>query len=265
MDVLGFLSSILIGLSLGLIGGGGSILTVPVLVYFFKVDAVLATAYSLCVVGTTSLVGSVTYFKQKLVNLRIAFVFGVPSIIAVMVTRVFVLSHIPTVVYTSDTFTVTKDMLVMVLFAILMVLASYQMIRKNSGDKMLGPGGDKHALGVLFVQGALVGIITGFIGAGGGFLIIPVLVNNLRIPMKEAIGTSLLIISVNSLIGFASSLHDVIVDWSLLIKIVLLAIVGVFVGTYIARRIDGHKLKPAFGWFILIMGFYILAKELFFD
>ncbi len=264
MDVLGFLSSILIGLSLGLIGGGGSILTVPVLVYFFKVDAVLATAYSLCVVGLTSLVGSMTYFKQKLVNLRTAFVFGVPSIIAVMVTRIFVLPLIPTVVYTSESFTVTKNMLVMVLFAILMVLASYQMIRKNNGEEMQRSGDDRHSLAVLFLQGALVGVITGFIGAGGGFLIIPVLVNNLRVPMKEAIGTSLLIIAVNSLIGFASSLQDIIIDWSLLIKIVLLAIVGVFVGTYIGRRIDGHKLKPAFGWFILIMGFYILAKELFF-
>ncbi|MDR2282567.1 MAG: sulfite exporter TauE/SafE family protein [Sphingobacterium sp.] len=264
MEILGFLSSILIGLSLGLIGGGGSILTVPVLVYFFKVDAVLATAYSLCVVGTTSLVGSITYFKQKLVNLRTAFVFGIPSIIAVMVTRIFVLPLIPTVVYTSDAFTVTKNMLVMVLFAVLMVLASYQMIRKNNDEEMLESGKEGHALGVLFIQGALVGIITGFIGAGGGFLIIPVLVNNLRVPMKEAIGTSLLIIAVNSLIGFASSLPDIIVDWSFLIKIVLLAIVGVFAGTYIARRIDGHRLKPAFGWFILIMGFYILAKELFF-
>ncbi|MFD2556981.1 sulfite exporter TauE/SafE family protein [Sphingobacterium tabacisoli] len=264
MEILGFLSSILIGLSLGLIGGGGSILTVPVLVYFFKVDAVLATAYSLCIVGTTSLVGSITYFKQKLVNLRTAFVFGVPSIIAVIVTRIFVLPLIPTVVYSSDAFTVTKNMLVMILFAVLMVLASYQMIRKNNGEEILESGKDGHALGVLFIQGALVGIITGFIGAGGGFLIIPVLVNNLRVPMKEAIGTSLLIIAVNSLIGFVSSLPGIIVDWSFLIKIVLLAIVGVFVGTYVGRRIDGHRLKPAFGWFILIMGFYILAKELFF-
>lgn len=264
MEILGFLSSILIGLSLGLIGGGGSILTVPVLVYFFKVDAVLATAYSLCVVGITSLVGSVTYFKHKLVNLRTAFLFGMPSIITVIITRIFVLPVVPAVIYSSDTFTVTKNMLVMVLFAILMVLASYHMIKKNEELEVGQDERNKLSLGILLFQGALVGIITGFIGAGGGFLIIPVLVNSLKIPMKEAIGTSLLIIAVNSLIGFVSSLNGIFIDWTLLLEIVLLAIVGVFAGTYISRRIDGNKLKPAFGWFILVMGIYIMVKELFY-
>lgn len=260
MEVLGFLSAILIGLSLGLIGGGGSILTVPVLVYFFHIDPVLATAYSLCVVGTTSFVGSITYFKQHLVNLRTALIFGIPSIIAVMVTRVWLLPLIPSVIYTSDMFIITKDMLIMILFAILMVLASYHMI-KNREEKQVVEN-DRHSFGVLLLQGIWIGGITGLIGAGGGFLIIPVLVNNLKTPMKEAVGTSLLIISVNSLLGFVSSLHTISVDWAFLVKIILLAVVGVLIGTYLAKGIDGHKLKPAFGWFVLIMGGYILAKEL---
>ena len=199
MDIAGYLASILIGISLGLIGGGGSILTVPVLVYLFSVDAVLATTYSLFIVGTTSVVGSLSYFKKGLVNIRTAIVFGIPSIVAVFLTRAYIVPAIPKEIFSIGNFTVTKSILLMLLFAVLMIFASYSMIKKNkqTPDETLQKQQINNPF--IFIHGALVGIVTGLIGAGGGFLIIPALVNILKLPMKTAVGTSLIIISINSL------------------------------------------------------------------
>jgi uncharacterized membrane protein YfcA len=131
MDITGYIASIFIGISLGLIGGGGSILTVPVLVYLFGLDALLATVYSLFVVGSTSVVGSISYFKKGLVNIKTAIVFGIPSIAAIFLTRKYLLPAIPKNVFSIGSFTVTKDIMLMLLFAVLMVAASYSMIKKN--------------------------------------------------------------------------------------------------------------------------------------
>ncbi len=255
---MGYFSAVFIGISLGLIGGGGSILTVPVLVYLFSVDAVLATAYSLFIVGTTSVVGSFSYFKKGLVNIKTAVVFGIPSIISVFLTRTFIVPAIPNEIFSIGNFTVTKSILLMLLFAVLMIFASYSMIKKEQN-----PTHEKQQSGfpLIIAQGIFIGFITGLIGAGGGFLIIPALVNLLKLPMKTAVGTSLLIISINSLTGFLFSLHHTVIQWDFLLSISGIAISGILIGSFIATKINGKKLKPAFGWFVLLMGIYIIVKE----
>ena len=259
MEFTGYFASILIGISLGLIGGGGSILTVPVLVYLFAIDTVLATTYSLFVVGSTSLVGSFSYFKKGLINTKTAVLFGLPSIIAVFLTRYYILSAIPEHIIKIGSFELSRPILLMVFFAVLMVFASYSMIKKDQVEHSANQQLNNNFW--VIVQGLMVGFVTGLIGAGGGFLIIPALVNLLKLPMKTAIGTSLIIIAVNSLLGFSFSLGHYPIEWTFLLTVTLIAIMGIFIGTYLSAKIDGKKLKPAFGWFVLVMGIYILIKE----
>lgn len=261
MVIAGYFASTLIGISLGLIGGGGSILTVPVLVYLFGIDAVIATTYSLFVVGTTSVAGSVSYFKKGLVDLKTALVFGIPSIASVFITRTYIVPSIPNHIATIGSFSLTKSILLMLLFAILMLLASYSMIKKGKNITRELRQEKQFNYPLIIIEGFLVGMLTGFIGAGGGFLIIPALVNLLKMPMKTAIGTSLVIIAINSLMGFLFSLSRYSIQWSFLLRITAIAVVGIIIGSYISTKIDGKKLKPAFGWFVLAMGVYIILKE----
>lgn len=265
MEILGYLASALIGISLGLIGGGGSILTVPVLVYLFNVEPVLATAYSLFIVGSTSLVGSFTKYKEGMVNLKTAVIFGIPSILAVYATRAFLVPMIPNPVFSVGSFVVSKAMLLMGLFAILMVFASVSMIRtrKNGSAEPAPEGPQQFNYPMILLEGAVVGILTGLVGAGGGFLIIPALVLFSKLPMKQAVGTSLLIIAAKSLFGFLGDVSQYALDWTLLGTVTALAIGGIFLGNRLSRSIDGDKLKKAFGWFVLVMGIYILIKELY--
>jgi uncharacterized membrane protein YfcA len=264
MEYLGYFASILIGIALGLVGGGGSILTVPVLVYLFAIEPVIATSYSLFIVGLTSGVGSFGYFKKGLVNIKTAVVFGIPSIIAVFTTRALIVPAIPKEVFTLGEFVVTKSILMMLLFAVLMIAASYSMIKKDNKATNDENSEQKFNYPLILIEGAVVGILTGLVGAGGGFLIIPALVILSKLPMKEAVGTSLVIIAAKSLIGFFGEGEATTIDWQFLITISVFAIIGIFIGTAISKKIDGAKLKPAFGWFVLIMGIYIIIKELFF-
>lgn len=261
MEIAGYIASIFIGISLGLIGGGGSILTVPVLVYLFAVDTVVATAYSLFIVGTTSAVGSISYFRKGLVNVKTAIIFGIPSIVAVFLTRAYLVPAIPKELTTIAGFTLTKGVLLMLLFALLMIFASYSMIKKSK--EVVITGEQKFNYPIILIEGTVVGILTGLVGAGGGFLIIPALVILSKLPMKEAVGTSLVIIAAKSLIGFFGESGNEVIDWVFLIKVSAFAVAGIFVGMAISKKIDGAKLKPAFGWFVLIMGIYIIIKEIF--
>lgn len=263
MEIIGYLASILIGVSLGLIGGGGSILTVPVLVYLFGVNTVIATGYSLFIVGITSSVGTYSYFKKGLVNIKTAVVFGIPSIIAVFLTRAYIVPAIPSEVFTIGGLVVTKSILMMIVFAVLMIAASYSMIKKDKTKKVEEATIQTYNYPVILIEGMVVGVLTGLVGAGGGFLIIPALVVLSKLPMKEAVGTSLVIIAAKSLIGFLGEGTEVPIDWTFLITISIFAILGIFVGTYLSKKIEGAKLKPAFGWFVLVMGIYIIIKELF--
>lgn len=262
MEVAGYLASVLIGISLGLIGGGGSILTVPVLVYLFGVEASNATVYSLFIVGTTSFVGSISYFRKKLIHLKTGAAFGIPSIFAVFLTRKFIVPAIPQHIFTIGNFIITKDNLLLLLFAVLMVFASYSMIRKTGTEEEQPKSSPNYF--IVFIEGLFIGSLTGMIGAGGGFLIIPALVHFLKMPMKSAIGTSLVIIAANSIAGFLFSLSNTIIDWGLIVKVSAIAVAGILAGSYISHKTDGKKLKPAFGWFVLAMGIYIIIRELFF-
>jgi uncharacterized protein len=264
MELIGFSASVIMGLSLGLIGGGGSILTVPILVYLFGVDPVASTAYSLFVVGLTSLVGSVSHFKKGNVDLKTAFIFGLPAIISVYSVRKFLVPAIPDTIMTIGSVTVTKSLFVMVLFATLMLLASISMIRKPKKKEEEQSDTHYNYL-IILAEGLLVGGITGLVGAGGGFLIIPALVLMAGLPMKKAVGTSLLIIAMKSLIGFTGDLSGaLIIDYRFMLIFSAFAIVGIFAGSYLTKFIPNEKLKPVFGYFVLVMGFYILGKELLF-
>jgi uncharacterized protein len=260
MEYIGYFASILIGVALGLIGGGGSILTVPVLVYLLGVDVVAATAYSLFIVGTTSAVGSIQYFMKGLVNKRTAIVFGIPSIIAVFLTRAYLVPAIPREVMTIGNFILTKSILLMLLFAILMIAASYSMIKKSSTSVETN-NTQVFNYPMILLEGAIVGVLTGLVGAGGGFLIIPALVILSKLPMKEAVGTSLVIIAAKSLIGFFGERSETAVDWATILTVTAFAMIGIVIGGLLSKRIDGEKLKPAFGWFVLLMGIYIILKE----
>lgn len=259
--IIGYLSSVLIGISLGLIGGGGSILTVPVLVYLIGTDPVTATAYSLFVVGAASLVGSYDYFKKGLVNIKTALIFGAPAIAAVYFTRKVMVPMIPEELFTVGDFVFTKNIGVMVLFAILMIAASVSMIRGRK-DAEESTEEQKFNYPLILGEGIIVGVLTGLVGAGGGFLIIPALVVLSKLPMKQAVGTSLVIIAAKSLIGFLGDVANREIDWTFLLSFTAIAVVGIFVGSALSNKISGAKLKPAFGWFVLIMGVFILGKSL---
>lgn len=252
-----------------MIGGGGSILTVPALVYLMGTNPVTATAYSLFIVGSTSLVGSMQKYKQGLVDIKTGVIFGIPAIIGVFVTRKYVVPAIPEDLGVFFGFDITKGVMIMLLFAVLMVLASYSMIKSGSkGNSETGNEVSQKTITgtigifLIILEGILVGSITGFVGAGGGFLIIPALVLLTKLPMKTAVGTSLLIIAAKSLIGFLGDMSNMEMDWQLLGIFTILAIGGIFLGNRLSKNIEGAKLKTAFGWFVLIMGIYIIAREL---
>ncbi len=264
MEIIGYLASVLIGISLGLIGGGGSILTVPVLVYLFHVEPVQATAYSLFIVGASSLVGAWPKYKQGFVDLKTAIIFGIPSIVSVYATRKLLVPAIPSDLGEFGGLLVTKSLMMMLLFAILMIAASFSMIRSKSSKETITEDGQKFNYPLILLEGALVGMLTGLVGAGGGFLIIPALVMLSKLPMKQAVGTSLLIIAAKSLIGFTGDLGNSTMNWTLLLSVSALAIAGIFLGDRLSKRIDGNQLKKGFGWFVLVMGLYIIIQQLFF-
>lgn len=264
MEELGYLLSVLMGVSLGLVGGGGSILTVPILYYFFQQDSLTATTNSLFIVGVTALVGAVINIKNKNIDFKMGFLFAVPSFLGVYLTRKFLLPYLPETLFSVSSFSLTKSLLVMILFSVLMILASRSMIRGAKKNQSVDVKKKQQEVALLSVmgKGLLVGGVTGFVGAGGGFLIIPALVLLLNLPMRKAIGTSLAIIASNSLFGFFISTQNAnVVDWSLLIKICVLGILGILVGQYFSQKVDESNLKRGFGYFVLSVGSLILLDQ----
>lgn len=267
--IIGYLLAFVVGLSLGVIGGGGSILTVPILVYIFDIQPSLATAYSLVVVGSTALVGALTYAKNKMIDFKTGLVFAVPSFLGVYGARRFVVPAIPDPVISAAHFTLSKNSLIMGVFAAIMVWASLSMIRRKKVNAPAeghtadaNPESAPKNYLLIALEGIVVGAITGFVGAGGGFLVIPALVVLARVPMKIAVGTSLMIIAAKSLIGFVGDIQTTAhIDWGFLGLFAGIAVVGILLGTHFAKFIPGKKLEPAFGWFVLVMGIFIMGKE----
>jgi len=265
VELFGYIGALLVGIVLGLIGGGGSILTVPILVYLFGLNPLIATAYSLFVVGITSVIGAIQNFKKGMVDIRTAIVFAIPAFIAVYIARSFIVPRIPQVMFTVGRFEVTNTVFIMILFAAVMFFAGFSMIKNKTKQKeQFSPTEDiTYNYPLIAIEGILVGLLTGIVGAGGGFLIIPVLVLLVKIPVKKAIGTSLLIIAVKSLIGFLGDVTNPELDWLFLIIFTGLSIIGIVIGVYISKYISGEKLKKGFGYFTIIMALYIIYKELF--
>lgn len=261
MLVLGFIGALLMGLVLGLIGGGGSILTVPIMVYFLDVNPILATAYSLFIVGITAFVGAVRNFQNQLVDFKTGIIFAIPAFIGVYIARAYFIEMIPDEIIILSA-VLQKGTAIMIFFSLIMLLASYFMIRENNNE--IKSSTLNYSKLILSIDGLVVGILTGIVGAGGGFLIIPALVLFAKLPMKKAVATSLMIIAIKSLFGFIGDLGNVnlIFDWPLLILFTILSVIGIYFGIYLTKFIEGKSLKKGFGWFVLVMAFVILFKEI---
>ena len=258
MEILGYIAAIFIGIALGLIGAGGSILAFPILVYLFKIDTDQATSYSLFIVGIAAFVGAIKQYRLENLKIKTGIIFAIPSVISLLVMRNYLLPRIPAQLFNVDGFILKKHALIMIVFALLMIAASYSMIRKVAFNNK------KINYLRLSLIGLVVGLVVGLLGAGGGFLIIPALIFFAGLTFKEALGTSLLIIFINSIIGFSSDIYGgAILDIKFLLIITAIAVLGLFIGTALSKKISGEKLKPAFGWFIIILGIYIIINELF--
>lgn len=264
MELLGYFASALIGVSLGLIGGGGSILTVPVLVYLFHLPPTQATAYSLFIVGSTALVGSFDYMRKGLVDFRTALWFAPPSLVGVYIVRRYVVPALPDVLFRAGSYEVTRDKGILLLFALLMLGTALSMIRsRKEPEQKTRP--QNLNIPLIAIEGLVVGALTGLVGAGGGFLVIPALVLLAGLPMKQAIGTSLLIIAAKSLIGFVGDVQTSnSIDWSFILTLTSISVLGIFAGSFLNSKVSGSSLKPAFGFLVLAMGIYMIASEALF-
>lgn len=258
-ELIAYFLAMLVGISLGLIGSGGSILTVPILVYILKVEPILATAYSLFIVGSTAMVGSIKNIVNNIIAYKTTLLFGLPSLLAVFFTRAFLLPIIPNSIKIGE-FLVSKNIILMLLFALVMLSSSLKMIKPSSSNQIKSEPNSTR----LILQGVFVGIVAGTVGAGGGFLIIPALLLFANLPMKQAVATSLFIVAIQSLVGFLGDSQNPQIDWKLLFTFSTISIIGIFIGIYLTKFIPDKHLKKGFGYFVLIMAFYILIKELFF-
>jgi uncharacterized membrane protein YfcA len=261
VHILGYLLAAIMGITLGLFGGGGSILAVPILVYVLGISPVLGTAYSLFIVGVSALVGAIKKHIDKEIDYRVAAIFAIPAILAVYSTRRFLIPLIPEHIAQIGSFTLTKDIALMVFFAIVMLVAAISMIRNKRQETLTTR--KKINIGLVITEGLVVGIITGLVGAGGGFLIVPALVLLVGLSMREAIATSLVIIALKSLIGFVGDIESgQLIDWSFLLLFTSFAIGGMLIGLFLATKINANHLKKAFGYFILVMAVFVLSIEL---
>ena len=260
LEIFGWISAMVAGIVMGLLGGGGSTIAVPVLVFLLGVSPVNATAYSLFIVGCAATIGTWGSMKRGQVDFKTGMTFAIPSLFAVYVVQRWGIPAIPEH-WNAWGHIMSRDSLIMLVFSILMLGAAHSMIRESSAP--LGASKNKLALWFVPLEGLVVGALTGLVGAGGGFLIIPALVLFTGLNMQVAIGTSLLIISMKSFVGFFGALSNGFpMDWTLLLSFASLTMVGTYLGTKWRKHLDSNLLKKAFGWFILVMAIGILASEL---
>lgn len=258
MDVLGYVSALFIGLVLGLTGGGGSILTVPILVYLMSINPVTATAYSLFIVGTTSTFGAIQNYRKNLADIKNGFIFAIPSFIAVYLTRKFIIPRIPEIIIESPVL-ITKNTFLMLFFVVIMIFGALSVLKKKSQNTNIK---EKRNIVLIGIQTFTIGIIIGLIGAGGGFLIIPSLILFTKLPMKKAVGTSLFIIAINSLVGFIGDVNNLKINWLFLLTFSAISVVGIYIGMYLTKYTNEIQLKKIFAYFVLLMAAFILLKEM---
>ena len=257
IHLAGYCLCVFIGFSLGLIGGGGSILAIPMLVFFFGIDPVLATTYSLFIVGVTAISGSIDHYKMRNIDYKTVLLFGIPSVIVLFIMRRWLLGFIPPTILRTDTWVLSKSLFIMIIFSITMLAAGWSMVKKKS----YAHSPEKLSYSRLVVQGCITGAITGFIGIGGGLIIVPSLVLFAGLPMKRAIGTSFVIICINCLVGILGN-FEVVESLNFIFLSVLagLAVVGILIGTWAIRFIPDKQLKPVFGWIILVLSIVIFIR-----
>lgn len=259
-EILAYIGALAIGLTLGLTGAGGSILTVPILVYLLGFNSIIGTGYSLFIVGCTAAVGAIRNIVKGFTKIRVAVWFGLPSMLSIFITRKFIITAIPVKIVSVGSLVLTKEIAVMLLFASLMIISGLKMVKKKKAIIVGEDGELKYPK--LIIQGLFVGLLTGLVGAGGGFLIVPALVLMAKLPMKNAVGTSLLIIATNSMVGFLGDLSNRSMEWGFLLPFAGIAIVGIFIGMALADKVNGAQLKRGFGFFVLAVAAFILFSEI---
>ena len=261
LEFSGYFGAFLTGIIIGLFGGGGSILAVPIFVYLFKLNPVIATSYSMFVVGFSSAFGTLINIKKQLIEYKTAFIFIFPALISVFLTRRFIIPNLPDILLSIQSFVLTKEMALMLLFSVIILLSAVFMMKKPKTDipQNLNPP-KKYSLLVFIGLG--VGLLTGLVGAGGGFIIVPSLVLFARLTVKQAVATSMIIITFNSLIGFSADLSLIDIKWDFLVVFTTLSILGIFVGTYISNYVRESTLKTNFSRFMILMAFVIILKEI---
>lgn len=262
-EFLGFTCFILIGMSLGLLGGGGSILTLPTLVYVLGISPLISSTYSLFIVGIVSLIGAIHYIYKRQVHYLSAIVFAVPALIFVSITRLYLKSTSLLITNHPGIFLKDQNFFIMLLFVGLIIWSGISMMTKNRSSEFYNQLPLIQRYSILSLSGAIIGVLTGVVGIGGGFLIVPSLVLLINLPMSTAVGTSLIIITLKSLIGFVIDLKGVDIDWPFLIFFSLMGIIGIGLGTYLSPHIEEIRLKKYVGWFMLCIGLGIILKEVF--
>jgi hypothetical protein len=259
-----YIFALLIGITLGLMGSGGSILTLPVLVYIKGMPTQEGIEDSMFIVGIVALAGMIRYAFKKEVSYVLALIVVFPSLLTVYLTRKYFLPLIPETLLSFSGWSLSKNMLLMGIFALVMITAAWMMLRNSSTNHITVHTSLKQKL-LAVISGSFVGVITGLVGAGGGFLIVPSLVNGLGIDMRKAVGTSLFIIFINTWWGFFSDGVRANTDWNYLLIFSGIAIAGMLLGVWISGKMNAAALKKGFGYFIIVMGLFILVKEFLFQ
>ena len=260
LEIIGYFGAFLTGVVIGLFGGGGSILAVPIFVYLFKLNPILATSYSMFVVGFSATIGTIINIKKKLIEYNTAIIFIIPALISVFLTRRFVIPNLPDVIASLGSFVFTKDMGLMLLFSFIILLSAFFMMKK-SRTKIASNLKRDINYSLLVLIGLGVGLLTGLVGAGGGFIIVPALVLFARLEIKQAVATSLIIITFNSLIGFTTDLTFLNIDWYFLISFTMFSVSGIFLGTHLSTLVKESTLKTNFARFMVLMALVIIFKE----
>lgn len=260
LQMVGYFLAGCIGLSLGLLGGGGSVLALPILVYVMQVPPKAAIAMTLVIVGVVSLIGVIPHWRRGNVNLPKALIFGSATMVGAFGGAKLAAHPLVT-----ETFQ-------LVLFAVLMLVAAIFMIRKSQQRSQSFPSNEpglavypvpicKYCWLWLLTEGIAIGVLTGLVGVGGGFAIVPALVLLGKLPMKEAIGTSLLIIAFNSVAGFLGYFGQVSLDYHLMVSFTFFAVLGILLGSYLSGFVDAKNLQQGFAYFLMAIAAFILFQQ----